>query len=461
MFKNIFKLKGKLNEKAANSPKSGKDMHVSKSNKKSTFRKNVDIVKVRPELTEDGKYGFIGKLMDILSKGTEAIPEFIGAEFLSLLSVSIYRGNIYTSFAAGKTVPRLNCLLIAKTGEGKGFSSSQLNVLKEKVNDIEKGLLSPEHLGGVSTTEGIVNEIRDDIEDVHGETIKGVDDKRLFIFEEEFVNVFKKVRKNDSTLSASIRTLFDGKKLEPLIKYNKIGCEKPHVIFLGHMTPAELSCETKSVDIANGFMNRFPIYRGMKQPDIPFQNNTKENELNELALSFVEILKWCNYKKQKLEYSDCYKSLWEKEYSRLRNLGAEDTLERSLMTRAAHYASMYAMLFAVTDMSVVITSEHLKAALAWVDYWHQSIRYIYNTEFDAIEADKQKDIAQEVYKSIKRLVNDNDGKPIGKTPLTKTFSGRYTSKEISDALKYMQELSEPPIKVVLQPRNKHEIHLLK
>ena len=461
MFKSIFKSRLKSENKEINRPKNGKATDVSKSDKNNIFHESIDIVKIRPELPDDGKYGFVGKLMDTLSKGTEAIPAFIGAEFLSLLSVSIHRGNIYTSFAASKTVPRVNSLQIAKTGEGKGFSSSQMSALKEKVSAIDKELLPPEHLGGVSTTEGIVNEIRDDIEDANGEIIKGVQDKRLFILEEEFANVFKKVRKNDSTLSATIRTLFDGKKLEPLIKYNKIGCERPHVVFLGHMTPEELSCEIKSVDIANGFMNRFPIFRGMKQPDIPFPEVTTEKELNELATSFVEILKWCNSKEQKLEYSTCYKNLWEKEYSRLRNLGAEETLERSLMTRAAHYASMYAMLFAVTDKVKVVTSEHLKAALAWIDYWHQSVRYIYNTELDAIESQKQKEIAKEVYLAIKRLVNENSGKPIGKTPLTKAFSGRYTSKEISDALKYMQELSEPPIKVTLLPRNKHEIYLLK
>lgn len=70
-------------------------------------------------------------------------------------------------------------------------------------------------------------------------------------------------------------------------------------------------------------------------------------------------------------------------------------------------------------------------------------------------------MARDVYKGIVKCISDNGGNPIGKSPLTKHFSGRFSAQQISDSLKFMQELPRPPIKVALLPRNKHEISLLK
>ncbi|MDO6543685.1 hypothetical protein [Photobacterium sanguinicancri] len=423
-------------------------------------RQYIEPIKIRPTLDIVGHYGLVGRFMNELSSGTESIKEFIGIELISYIAVSIERGNIYVPYGANKTIPRLNSLLVAATGIGKGISSKQFNPVKEMVNKKYENLLCPEHNGGLSTTEGLVNAIRDDNEDANGEVIKGIKDKRLFVIEEEFVNVLTQGKKGNSTLSSTIRCLFDGGELAPLTKFNQISCKEPHVSIFAHITAEELHSELKPVDLKNGFMNRFPIYYGMKQPNVPFPEAISTNELEELAIELSEVIIWCNSDKRQMIYSDCYKALWEEKYSYLRNLGAEDSLERSLMVRARHYASMYAMVFAAMDLTIEMTAKHLEAALAWIDYWHQSVKYIYSTELDEIKAEHRKEVAKEVFKAIKKAVEANSGKAIGKTILTKKFSGRYSSQEISDALKYMQELPEPPIKVTLLPRNKHEISLV-
>ncbi|MEZ8088121.1 hypothetical protein [Vibrio sp. 1S139] len=420
---------------------------------------SADLIKVKPQLDDKGRYGLVGDFMAKLSDSTEAIPEFMGAEVISFLSASINRGQVTTSFGATKTEPRCNALMVAGTGEGKGLSSKQFRAVKPFINDLQ--ILSPEHSGGLSSSEGLVNSIRDDSEDSDGNIVEGVLDKRLFVTEEEFFNVIAKSKSGSSTLSSTIRCLFDGGELAPLTKFNRIGCKKPHVVIYAHVTPKELTEKLSFIEISNGFLNRFPIFYGVRQPDVPFPKCMREDVLEELAESLERVLIWCNEEKRELTYSDEYRKLWEENYSRLRNLGARGSIEADLLVRARHYTSMYAMIFAATDCSLVIEKHHLDAALAWIDYWQQSVKYIYNTEIQSVIANEKLQVSRAVYQGIVKCIRDNGGKPIGKTPLTKLFSGRFTAAQISESLKYMQELANPPIAVVLLPRNQHEISLRK
>ncbi|EIF8962031.1 DUF3987 domain-containing protein [Vibrio parahaemolyticus] len=435
-----------------------------KSKKKvaSNNRKLIDdtdqIIKVKPSLDKKGCYGFIGNVMKLLSKGTEAIPEFMGAELISFISICIERENVYVPYRTSKTVPRCNSLLVAHTGAGKGLSSQLLSCIRS--SDKNKSLFACIHEGGLSTPEGLINVIKDDTEDENGNLIKGVKDKRLFIVEEEFVNVINQGKKGNSTLSSTIRCLFDGKGVEPLTKFNRIGCKKPHVGIYAHITPEELLAKLDSNDLNNGFLNRFAIFFGTKQPDTPFATPIRDEIINELSDSFGDIIQWCNKEQKQFTYSEEYVDLWNKQYSRLRSLGSQGTLEQALLVRAPHYATMYAMIFAATDKTTLLTKAHLEASLAWIDYWCQSVRYIYSTELEEIQSEKRKELAREVFKGLKILIERNNGHPIGKSPITKHFSGRFSASEIADALKYMQELPESPIKVTLLPRNKHEIQLI-
>ena len=59
----------------------------------------------------------------------------------------------------------------------------------------------------------------------------------------------------------------------------------------------------------------------------------------------------------------------------------------SLMARSEVYARMLAMVFCLMDQRREIEPCDLMAALAWVEYWHQSITYIFLTGDDEPEVD--------------------------------------------------------------------------
>ncbi|MFA0069462.1 hypothetical protein AB4344_16800, partial [Vibrio breoganii] len=225
-----------------------------------------DVVKIKPELPSVGMHGFIGEVARNLSQGTEAISAFLAAELITYLSVAIKRGFVKTPYGAQSTVPRINALLVAKTGVGKGISSGQLKALKETLSDVS--IMPQEHSGGLSSPEGLINAIKDDEGDESGQTEKGTKDKRLLVVEEEFANIIFQSSKPGSNLSTIIRILFDGGQLKPLTKYNQIGVREPHVAIFAHITPEELVARLQKIDLSNGFLNRFPIFFGSMQPSV-------------------------------------------------------------------------------------------------------------------------------------------------------------------------------------------------
>ncbi|WP_394496288.1 hypothetical protein [Shewanella sp. ENK2] len=196
----------------------------------------------------------------------------------------------------------------------------------------------------MSTGEGIAFELRDESIDNKGNKDKGQKDKRLVIVEPEFANTLVKCNARNSILSGTIRKLFDGDQLEPLTKTDRTSCKEPHVGIVGHITPRELVLRLDDVSISNGFANRFPIFCGMAQELHPFPEVPCHEKMTELAKKLNDVLDWANEEERTLIVSNCYKELWINKYEYLKKLGAKDSIEQSLLTRAPHYTTMYAML---------------------------------------------------------------------------------------------------------------------
>ncbi|MGR5502118.1 DUF3987 domain-containing protein [Vibrio sp. DNB22_10_4] len=448
VFEMIFKRSKNDEEKKGN-----KDENNSSNSKSKPIDESV--IKIRPKLPDKGMYGLLHRIASCLSLGTEAHYEAIFASLMSIVSISIPKSKKTMPYAASETKPRLNVLLIAKTGGGKGVSDSQtMSLIKaaEAQSEHDHNQIAPILFGGLASGEGIANALRD------SETPE-LDDKRLVIIEAEFQSVLSKCNVRDSILSSTIRKLYDGESLSSLTKSDPYTCSNPHVGIIGHITPAEFCAELSNKAIANGFANRFPIYCLFKKKGVPFPKVTNKEELNFLAQELNSVLAWANSDEGQLEYSEDYKKRYEEVYEALCNLGPDDSVEQSLMARASHYATMYAMMFAIFDKSNLVTVKHLEAALAWISYWHSSVQYTFNTESAAKLAIEKEKFANLVLDKIKELCKKNNTNCIQKTPLNLALGRNSNSAMLSDALKNLQERPEPPITVTKGKHNKHVITL--
>ncbi|MEZ9651802.1 DUF3987 domain-containing protein [Vibrio lentus] len=412
-----------------------------------------------PKLDNIGMYGVLKRAVDTICASTEALPTALAAEIMSWISVSTPIGSIYLRNGTGKTEVRLNAIIVAPTGEGKGIATRQFSAVRELISESEPDLFCPIFQGGLSTPEGLINMIRDTDSD---NDVKGLEESlgsQLFVIEEEMAAIFSLANNPKSNFNPYFRGFFDGTPVAPLTKYNKISCAKPHVAFYGHITPQELLTVVKSIDLFNGFLNRFPIYHAKREKSIPIPEAISVNLIEELASELIDILEWVKEEDREMQRSNCFKLLWEEKYEQLRTLGPEDSVERALLSRAAHYALMYSMIFAVMDKSKIINVEHLKAALAWIDYWHQSITYIYSTESKRAKYTELEEKGKKVLDVIVREIKASEQDNIGKTPITKAFSGKFSSQDISEILEHLQSKPNPKIKVKKLPRNALKISL--
>ncbi|EJG0752770.1 DUF3987 domain-containing protein [Vibrio parahaemolyticus] len=411
------------------------------------------LIKIRPELRNEGFYGLAGKAALCLCDGFRALPELVFLSLLARIAASINKGNVIVKIGSQTTELRLNALLIMRTGGGKGMGENRAQLLIErsklfaKSGDESSPLFARVHEGGLSTTEGIVNELRDDYQGKNGEIIHGIADKRLCVVEEEFANIFIKCRSSNSNLSTTIRKLFDGANVSPLTKHDRISCTNPHVCIVGHITPREFISEVNAKDLFNGFSNRFITVLGIPKPAIAFPKELDANAIDAISAELSEAIEWCNDEQRTLEMSECCRELWEPEFEIISDLGPHDSLEANLMVRAPHYALIISGLFAALDKSCILTVKHLKAALAWIDYWHDSIRYVFDTEAEA-EANKQRiENSELVLAAIKEVVIETGLKSFKRTLLSKKLSRKVSTEVANRALQDLQERPIPPISV--------------
>ncbi|HIF5970590.1 TPA: DUF3987 domain-containing protein [Vibrio parahaemolyticus] len=426
------------------------------NNSKTTMEKYDchNLVKIRPELRVEGYHGIIGKAALSLCEGFGALPAPVTLSLMARSSASIGKGNVIVKIGALCTELRLNGLIIMGTGAGKGMGESRAELLIERAKKYAESnhpdgasLFARVHEGGLSTTEGIVNELRDDTETKNGGVIKGVADKRLCVIEEEFSNIFIKCRSKNSNLSSTIRQLFDGKSISPLTKHDRISCTAPHVSINGHMTPEEFLEEVSNKDLSNGLINRFVTILGIAKEAIPFPNDVDEETVETLASELSDALSWCNSKQRTLEMSECCREIWPKEYKRLTTLGPKGSIEANLMVRAPHYALIISGLFAALDKSCILTEKHLRAALAWIDYWHDSIRYLFDTEAEAYAHQKRLENSELVLSAIKEVVLETGLMSFKRTFLSKKLSRKVPNEVVNRALQDLQERPTPPISI--------------
>ena len=176
-------------------------------------------------------------------ESSEAIGVAVAANVLAYFSAMIGRG-VFQRIGDAVIHCRPFPLIVGKSGKArKGTSEVTVRKIFKRADEIiseRRGIKECLrcHTGGLSTGEGIAWAIRDPVEadEKSRGGDPGVTDKRLLAIESEFDNVLSQLRRDNNTLSATIRNLFDGRDIEPLTKTSPTRATRPHVSILGHIT---------------------------------------------------------------------------------------------------------------------------------------------------------------------------------------------------------------------------------
>lgn len=332
-------------------------------------------------------HGLAGRFTDFATKNSEADPVAVLATLCCRFGAEV--GSTPFIFVGDKQRCCLNSVLVGQSSKArKGTSAVPVRMLFES-SDPE---WNPPQLsaGPLSSGEGLIYALRDERRewkpDKKGGTGQevivdpGIEDKRLFVLDQEFAGALSCTKRDGNTLSTIIRSLFDGVKVEPLTKTNKISATNPHVCIVTHITLHELHRKLDSVEAFNGFANRF-LWLCVRRPQlVALPQPLDETELERFRGEIFSAVRFAQRQNQ-LYFSKQAESLWLESYPTL--AADRPGLLGAILNRAETYTIRLALTYALLDQSNYIDTPHLEAALALWDCCEQSARYI----FDGSSAD--------------------------------------------------------------------------
>ncbi|MEW5789524.1 MAG: hypothetical protein AB1899_16895 [Pseudomonadota bacterium] len=396
--------------------------------------------------------GFQPLLLEIVTAATatsEAHPVAVAFNAMAMFSCMIGRGP-HQWIGDTAIHARPFGLIVGKSGKARKDTAKHTVTRVFKAADellrqrFKTGDRLRIHAGGLSSGEGLVYAIRDAREGEDGKDgDPGVKDKRLLVVESEFASVLALIKREGSVLSAMLRILFDGGHLEPLSKSGQKAGERaswPHVVNIGHITAFELREKATENDAANGLLNRYIILFVYRPKLVPLPEPTPEATIRHLAervADAIEAATGGDYHardRQEIRLGDDARELWIEQYPQLSR--DRDGKGGSLMARAEVYARMLAMIFCLMDGRREIEPCDLRAALAWVDYWRQSVDYIFRMGDDYGELDP---FTTRVFE----LIRAEPG--ITAEKLRDRFNRNEPAKKIKSALEVLLSMAPPLI----------------
>ena len=393
-------------------------------------------------------YGLVGDVARAGGDTTEANPYAVAANFIAFMSCAVGRGPY---MAVGNTWhhARQFMLHIGRSGRGrKGDAVSLISRIERALKALSQDAAPQVHRGGLSSREGLVYLIHDGY--TEGKTeVEAVLDKRLLVIESEFANVLHQGKREGNTLSAALRDCWDGVSMKPATKSSRLWATDPHVAMIGAVTPGELLGLMASRELTNGFANRFMMFWAERTKMLAFPRATRQEDVDALAervhevLTFCKAERWAEKDNMRVELSPDARKRYEKLY--LGELNDNSAGERitALIERRAPMLLRLAMLFALCDLTTTVEVHHINAALAWVRYSVESVKFIFASAADELAVEETNDTAQKIVVFLRK-----EKRVTRKQITVDCFKGHANKTRIDAALDEL--LSSNPARIAVE-----------
>jgi hypothetical protein len=305
-------------------------------------------------------HGLPGAIVAKIAPHTEADPAAILTQLLVCCGAMIGR-DAYFQVEATRHHPNEFLVLVGDSAKArKGSSFDHVARLLSQVDAAFTSRLST----GLSSGEGLIWTVRDPAGQDPGQV-----DKRLLVIEPEFATVLKSTSRELSTLSPTLRSAWDGRPLALLTRTAPARATEAHISIIGHITQTELRRHTTTVEIANGFLNRFIFAAVRRVRLLPEGGDPDPLKGTGLSRYLTSVLAHtCTAGKVTL--SPSARELWWQLYPQLTQ--PADGLLGQLTARAEAHIVRLTLLYALLDGQKTIAPEHLHAAVALWNYAQRS-----------------------------------------------------------------------------------------
>ncbi|CAI4032391.1 hypothetical protein DNFV4_02821 [Nitrospira tepida] len=325
-----------------------------------------------PVLDPAAMHGLAGEVVKVLEPHTEADPVALLVSCLAEVGVMLNRAPHL--ILDGSYHPLLFWpVLVGQTSKSrKGTAGKRVNAVLSLADPMwSRG----EYKGTLSSGEGLAYAVRDPqyreepIKEkgrLTGETVTicvdpGVEDKRLFLVQNEFGAVLRVMAREGNSLSGVLRDAWDGLDLAPMTKANRIRATNPHICIVGHVTKDELLRNLTDTECSNGFGNRFTWFAVRRSKELPFPSAPDDADLHDLADKLGRAIRH-GRTMGLIGLSPSAREGWRAIYSALS--ADRPGLAGALLARGEAHVMRLAGLYAVLDEKVEIDLVHLQAASA-------------------------------------------------------------------------------------------------
>ena len=392
-------------------------------------------------------YGLVGDVARAGSDTTKANAHAVAANFIAFMGCAVGRG-CYMPIGNTWHHPRMFMLHLGRSGRGRKGDAVSL------VTRIERSLkaLSPEatpqvHRGGLSSREGLVFLIHDGFREGKTE-VEPVHDKRLLVVESEFANVLHQGKREGNTLSAALRDAWDGVSMKPATKSARLWATDPHISMSAAVTPSEFLGLMAARELTNGFANRFLMFWAERTKMLAFPRATRQDDVDALAVRVLEVLRFCKAERwtekdhTRVELSPAARTRYEALYHSELNDNSAGERITALIERRAPMLLRLAMLFALCDLTTTVEVRHIDAALAWVRFGVESVRFVFGSAAEEVAVVETNAAVQKIVGFIA------DRQRVTRKQITvECFGGHATKTRIDAALDELLSANPARIRV--------------
>jgi len=383
-----------------------------------------------PHLSDEAFYGLAGEIVKAIAPHTEADPAGLLLQLLTAFGNVVGRGAYWIA-EADKHYPNLYGVMVGASAKGrKGSSWGQI---KNLFRSVDEEWIKSSIYKGLSTGEGLIWVVRDAIEKTvpikeQGRIIghqqemvdPGISDKRALVIESEFASTLRVMGRDGNTLSAVMRSGWDGEDLKIMTKNSAAKATDPHISIISHITKGELNRYIDSTEMGNGFANRFLFVCVKRANILPDGGRMQDVDMDSYAVRLREAVNFAQGAGELRRDEGEAKTLWHEVYQELSD--GKPGLLGAATARAEAQTMRLAMSYALLDRSSEIRFEHLKAAIAFWEYCEASARFVFGGSLGDPVAD-----------TIKGAM-DAQPEGIARTDINNLFKRNKNAKQIERAL---------------------------
>lgn len=388
-----------------------------------------------PEFPHDHYYGIAADVVATACMNSEAAPMSVYITFLTA-AAALLGHKRYLQIGETKHYARIFSALVGASSRGrKGTSFYPVERIIRRAEFLFGAQYGQVYQinslniasGGLSSSEGLIERIKDT--DVTNHSVIE-DDKRLLVVEEELANVLKVIKRDGSTLSATLRRAWDGGDLAPITKHNQIKASNPHINVLSHITHFELKCLMGESDLHNGLSNRFLWACVRRLKKVPFPLPMDNDSVDEICMDLSKTIKWCDTngiatlsRESRDFWSEWYQHVSQDEFG----------IIGSVTSRSEAQVMRLALLFSMLDRSDYIEPKHIQAGMNLVNFCNDSVKFIFTSP-------AQLTAGTDAGKLLAAL-EAAKGK-LTQTEVSRVFGGHKSKSELMNLLNELQSMNK-------------------